>query len=141
VGAVLHGTRSGKAGNPPDAEYEGTINYCSNIANGASYNAVIHKDGTLCELVHPGNAAWHAAEMNSTWMGVAFCQAVDGEVISDAQYKSAAWYLRTYLKGMFGVPLTVGGTLFQHKETAQGKSYGKSDVGGGFEWSLLQQYL
>jgi hypothetical protein len=42
---------------------------------------------------------------------------------------------------MFGVPLTVGGTLFQHKETAQGKSYGKSDVGGGFEWSLLQQYL
>jgi N-acetyl-anhydromuramyl-L-alanine amidase AmpD len=111
------------------------------MANGASYNAVIHVDGRLCELVRAQEAAWHAGEMNATHMGLAFCQAVEGEVITDAQYRSAAWYLRTYLKGQFGVELVPGKTLHQHKETAQGQRYGKSDLGLGFTWGQLQPYL
>lgn len=141
IGCVLHGTRSGKPGNPPDAEYEGTIRYCSNPANEASYNAIIHANGTVCELVHPNEAAWHAEEMNQTHMGLAFCQAVDGEEITDAQYRSAAWYLRAYLRGQFGIAPTLGASVMQHKDTAQGQRWGKSDVGRGFSWDKLAQYL
>jgi N-acetylmuramoyl-L-alanine amidase CwlA len=125
LGTVVHASRSGKAGNPPDAEYEGTISYCSNPANEASYHAIIHRvTGNLAEIVPPGSAAWHAEEMNQTHLGVAFAQAVEGEPISEAAIKSLAWYIRTYHRGMYGLPYDPS-RIVQHKDTEPGPALGQ----------------
>lgn len=79
--------------------------------------------------------------MNQTHLGLAFCQAIDGEEITEEQYKSAAWYLRSVLQSQFGVIPTPGVTVVQHKDTAQGKRWGKTDVGRGFRWERLAAYL
>src|SRR5690606_21208268 len=64
-GIVIHGTRSGRRGNANEGV--GTVRYCCTPGT-TSYNFVIDRDGTVFELVPPGRAAWHAAELNHHWL-------------------------------------------------------------------------
>ncbi len=141
-GIVVHGTRSGQPGNP--SEGVGTVNYCCTPGT-TSYNFVIDTDGTVYELVPPGMAAWHACELNRHWLGVALAQGTRDDPITDAQHATLAWLLRRLcreyeipfrrLTGLAG-PLADCG-IVEHKDTDQGRGYGKSDVGPQLDWARL----
>lgn len=143
LGACFHGTRSGHPNNP--TEGTGTVGYCLTPGT-TSYNFIIDWDGTIYELVPPGTAAWHAEELNYTFLGVAFAQGVESDPITREQHASARW-LVTKLSGEHHFPLRrIPGTLAgpwadkgltQHMDTAQGRRWGKSDVGPNLDWSLI----
>lgn len=141
-GIVVHGTRSGRAGNP--TEGIGTVNYCCTPGT-TSYNFVIDRDGTVYELVPPGTAAWHAQELNYNWLGVALAQGVVEDSITDGQQASLYWVLRKLcdqyeipfqrLTALAGPQADKG--IVEHKDTAQGQGHGKSDVGAQLDWAKI----
>lgn len=140
LGVVMHGTRSGRATNP--TEFTGTINYCSDPRNKASYNAVIDRDGTVAELMDPRLSAWHAGYLNSLFLGLAFAQSLPDEPITDDQIESAAQLVAEWSDG-FGFPAVWTGDtrshqypppgITEHRLTWQGRSYSKTDVGANFD--------
>jgi hypothetical protein len=143
---VLHGTRSGRANNPN--ELQGTINYCSNLLNKASYNAVVDRDGTVVFLMDPRLASWHAGYLNSFFLGLAFAQGTADEAITPDQFESAARVVAEW-SNRFDFAATWTGDsrrvnypppgITEHRLTMQGSNYGKTDVGAGFDGSLFTQ--
>jgi hypothetical protein len=141
-GIVVHATRSGTMNNPNEGI--GTVNYCCR-AGTTSYNYIIDRDGSVYELVPPGRAAWHAAELNYNWLGVALAQGHVDDPITDQQHETLAWLLRMLCQ-QYEIPLkrlaTLAGPkadrgIVEHKDTAQGRGYGKSDVGAQLDWRKL----
>jgi N-acetyl-anhydromuramyl-L-alanine amidase AmpD len=134
---VIHSTR-GNAVNA-DVEFRGTLNWFSNPQSQVSAHIVIGPDGTVAEVVAPDLMAWHAGQHNSTHLGVELAQPRQGDSITEAQYRSLAWWLRRQ-GARYGFPLTRT-NLPEHRETAQGKTLGKSDVGAPYSYAVLARYL
>lgn len=138
---MLHGTRSGVANNP--TEGIGTVNYCTTPGT-TSYHWILDTDGTIYELVPAGYAAWHAAELNYNYLGLAFAQGTKDDPITDEQHASARWLIARECK-RWGIPPVhlawlpgVGGWgVTEHMTTAQGVRFGKSDVGYRLSWEAL----
>ena len=139
-GIVLHGTRSGRAGNP--SEGTGTVNYCLTPGT-TSYNWILDYDGTVYELVPPGVAAWHAGFLNHNFLGLAFAQPTASDPITDAQHASARWLIARE-SARYGFPAVrkpwLSGTstwgIGEHMTSDQGAAFGKSDV-GNLDWSRI----
>jgi N-acetyl-anhydromuramyl-L-alanine amidase AmpD len=137
-GVVVHGTRSGRLGNP--TEGIGTVNYCTQ-AGTTSYHQIVDVDGTVYELVPWGTAAWHAGRLNHQWLGIALAQSTEDDPITDAQHRSLEWLLRK-AAAHYGFPYRrvfseAESGITQHMDTQQGRSFGKSDVGKHLSWARL----
>jgi N-acetyl-anhydromuramyl-L-alanine amidase AmpD len=135
-GCVLHATH-GK-GRSLEAEYAGTLAWFQNPASEVSAHIVIAADGTICEVVPIDTIAWHARRYNGSWLGIEFVKrdpALYKDVLTDAQYKAAAWWLVQMSRG-FGFPLTEH-TLPEHR-TIQSD---KIDIGAGFDRAALMAWV
>lgn len=136
-GCVIHSTR-GNASSWQN-EFNGTLNWFKSPASQVSAHIVIAADGTVATCVDDALVAWHAGEHNTDMLGVEICQSRLGEQITGAQYRSLAWWLRR-MSAKYGFLLTLN-HLPEHKDTAQGKRVGKSDVGNPYSFLVLKQYL
>lgn len=72
-GVVLHGSRSGKAGNPLDAEYRGTAAWCVNNPDGLGWHATIG-EGRVAVHLDPKEWGWHARSASRHYIGVEIAQ-------------------------------------------------------------------
>lgn len=132
---IIHATRSGVSQNP--TEFEGTLNYMRKPGTTSS-NWVISRAGVKCRVVNDDKQAWHAAEDNDNSWGIELEQGAEQDGFTDLQMEALADVCRGYMAD-FGVPPVHAKTSQQpgfigHQETAQGKSYGKSDPGNRFDW-------
>lgn len=93
-GIVLHGSRSGVAGNPKDKEYLGTARYEVSNPNGLGWHATIGEHKVAVHL-DPKEWGWHALQASKTYLGVEFAQAVEGEPITDAQVAALVDWIKT----------------------------------------------
>lgn len=93
-GIVLHGSRSGAAGNPKDREYLGTARYEQSNPNGLGWHATIG-EGKVAEHLTPREWGWHALQASKAYLGVELAQAVEGEPITDGQVAALADWIRT----------------------------------------------
>jgi N-acetyl-anhydromuramyl-L-alanine amidase AmpD len=141
-GCVVHGTRSGTENNV--SEGIGTVRFCC-TPNTTSYNFIIDTDGKVYELVPAGTQAWHAQELNRNWLGVALAQGTVRDRITDEQHRALRWLLQR-LSADYHFPLnrleslagpTADRGVVEHKDTAQGRRHGKSDVGVELDWSRV----
>lgn len=135
---MIHSTRGG--GTDYEREEQGTVNWFLSTASGVSAHCVIGYSGRITHMVHPDHQAWHARSLNATHLGVELVQPRQGNPISDAQYRSLAWYLRHYLQGRYGV-LPNPESCPEHRHTMPGSQDGKSDVGLPYSWTEVAKYL
>jgi N-acetyl-anhydromuramyl-L-alanine amidase AmpD len=99
---------------------------------------VIAADGAICEVVDPDLQAWHAKLYNATHLGIEFVKrdpSLYHDVLTDAQYKSAAWWL-TWMSRTYEFPLTRD-TLPEHREVQSDKI----DIGSGFDRAALMAWI
>jgi hypothetical protein len=133
IGCVLHATRGGAA--TPDAEFRGTLAWFTSTKSQVSAHVVIAADGTIAECVDPTLIAWHARSYNATHLGLEFVQARAGDSITDAQYRSAGWWL-AQMSRRFNFPLD-DARLPEHREIPPGRAEGKTDIGPPFDRQKL----
>lgn len=93
-GVILHGSRSGVAGNPKDREYLGTARYeVSNTAD-LGWNATIGENRVAIHLT-PQEWGWNARGSSDNWLAVELAQATVHEAITDAQVAALADWIKT----------------------------------------------
>lgn len=93
-GVILHGSRSGRAGNPKDTEYLGTARYEQSNPAGLGWNATIGEDKVAVHLT-PQEWGWNARAASDDYLGVEIAQATVDEPITDAQVDALADWIRT----------------------------------------------
>lgn len=97
LGVILHGSRSGKAGNAKLAEYNGTANWEVNNPDGLGWNATIG-EGRVAVHLDAKHWGWNARAASGLFLAVEFAQATVDEAISDAQVDAfCAWMRRDVL--------------------------------------------
>lgn len=125
-GVILHGSRSGRAGNPKDAEYLGTARYEQNNPNGLGWHATIG-NGKVAVHLTPQEWGWHALQASKVYLGVELAQATVDEPITNEQVVALADWIKTrVLPAWPGLPLHFPSHAEADRE--QGVSQGKSDV-------------
>lgn len=138
-GVVLHATRSGRATNTLEQEYRGTVNYMMRPETVSAQALVGPSEVTF--LVEMENLAWHAQENNRTHLSAELAQPTLETSLTNFQYEATAEILKAWAK-VYGFPLTQVFSeyepgLVEHKDTSQGKRWGKSDVGPQLDWEKL----
>lgn len=93
-GIILHGSRSGAAGNPKSQEYLGTARYEVNNPDGLGWNATIG-EGRVAVHLDPTQWGWNARGASDDYLGVELAQATVDEPISDAQVAAFVDWVRT----------------------------------------------
>jgi len=137
VGCVMHSTRGNSS--TVEGEFRATLNWFGNPGSQVSAHIVIAADGTIAEVVDPSNVAWHAGFHNDSYLGIELVQPRLGDMITDAQYRSAAWWLKR-MSERFGFVLNEG-NLPEHRQTAQGVQVGKTDIGQPYSVARLKAFL
>jgi N-acetyl-anhydromuramyl-L-alanine amidase AmpD len=135
-GCVLHATH-GK-GATLEQEFAGTLAWFQNPASQVSAHVVIAADGTVCGVVHPDLQAWHAKSHNADHLGIEFVKRdphLYKDVLTDAQYKSAAWLLLDWAR-VYAFALDEF-TLPEHREIQTDKI----DIGEGFDRDKLMEWI
>ena len=126
AGIILHGSRSGKAGNPPMDEFLGTCRWAVDPESGLCWHATI---GPNVWAAHLTAREWgyHAPEHSRRYLGVEFAQPTVNDSITDAQVAAfVAWYRRELLPAW--PTMTPAALLLPaHAEMSSGKKDGKSD--------------
>ena len=125
-GVILHGSRSGRPGNPKRAEYEGTARYEQTNPGGLGWHATLGMNRVALHLT-PQEWGWHAMQASRVYLGVEFAQATVDEPITDEQVAAfCAWFERHVRPVWPGLPLH----LPSHAEADRefGVNQGKSDV-------------
>ena len=133
---MLHATHG--RGSTLEKEFAGTLAWFSGPTSEVSAHVVIAADGTLCTVVLSNMQAWHARSYNATHLGIEFVKrdpAVYTDVLTDEQYKTAAWWL-VQMSRAFGFPLN-SWTLPEHR-SIQGD---KIDIGAGFDRKRLMEWI
>lgn len=104
-GVILHGSRSGVAGNPKDKEYLGTARYEVNNSAGLGWHATVG-EGRVALHLTAREWGWHALQASKVYLGVEFAQAVEGEPITDAQVSAFVdWFKREVLTVWPNLPM------------------------------------
>lgn len=104
-GVVLHGSRSGSAGNPKQKEYLGTARYEQSNTLGLGWHATIGENVVAVHLT-PQEWGWHALQASKVYMGVEFAQATVDEPITDAQVNAfCAWFKKYVAPAWPSLPL------------------------------------
>lgn len=121
------------------SEGRNTVSYCTTPGT-TSYGYLIDFDGTIYELAGDWLAAWHATYLNRRSRSTAFAQANAGDPLTDAQVKSFRWLCQKQAREGL-VPLRRAATendagWIEHKDSAQGRAWGKSDV-GTLDWGRV----
>lgn len=138
---IIHATRSGVSMNP--TEYRGTINYMLTPGTVSSH-WVVSRTGIRARVVPDTLMAWHAGVDNPYAWGIEVEQGVESDGFTEVQLAAVLSICKGY-RDDFGV-LPVHATGFGphpaygfigHQETAQGRSYGKSDPGHLFPWDAF----
>src|SRR5262245_1018355 len=125
-GVVLHGSRSGVAGNPKDKEWLGTARYEVNNPDGLGWHATIG-EGKVAVHLTPQEWGWHAKAASQVYLGVEFAQATVDEPITHGQVLAFADWLKTrMLPGWPGLPLHFPSHAEVDREFNQ--QQGKTDV-------------
>lgn len=127
-GLLLHGSRSGKAGNPKATEALGTANWCLNNPDGLGWHATIGENEYYIHM-KPNEWGWNAFSASDKYIAVEFAQATVSEAISDAQVDALVDYVKKYVLPVYPtLPLV----LKTHSEVeASGETVqtsGKTDV-------------
>lgn len=135
-GFLMHGSRSGKAGNPIDAEYRGTAGY-------EQSNRQREADGTPWKLgwqatignrkvaLHMTPREWghHAGGASRHYIGVEFAQGTEGDAITDDQVAAFVDYARTRVLTVWpDMPMTFKSHAEAEASGETGVTYGKTDV-------------
>jgi N-acetyl-anhydromuramyl-L-alanine amidase AmpD len=130
VGVILHSTRGGTA--DAATEYAATIRWFMASNSLCSAHRVIGAEpGMHAQLVDGNLIAWHAGQDNQTWLGIELCQPHLGDPITDYQIETAAQVVAAWCR-KYGIEPSRS-TIKEHRETAQGASCGKSDIGLPFD--------
>lgn len=96
LGVILHGSRSGAAGNPLDREYVGTASY--EVSNGASlgWNATIG-DGRVALHLGPNQWGWNARSASKFYLAVEFAQPTVDDPITEGQVSAFCDWFQQYI--------------------------------------------
>lgn len=129
MGVIIHSTRGNAA--TVELEWQATLSWFANSASQVSAHVVVAFDGTLAQVVPPELVAWHARANNNKRVGLELVQPRPGDPISDAQYRTAAWWIKQIAR-QFGFPLTHPAIQEHWEIDAQ-----KSDVGPPFDLARL----
>lgn len=132
---IIHCTRSGVSMNP--SEFVGTLNYMRRSGTTSSHLVIGREANQTARVVPDNRQAWHAGEDNDNAWGIEICQGVEVDGFTEEQLLQVIIAGRHYVE--LGVPLrhaanSTEGGFIGHQETAQGKSFGKSDPGRFFPW-------
>lgn len=127
-GVILHGSRSGVAGNPKASEYTGTANYEVNNTADLGWNATIGENIVAVHLT-PKEWGWNARNSSQKHLAVEFAQATVDEPLTDAQVDAfVAWLKERVLTVYPDLPLAFP-THAELDGTAEYGTYdGKSDA-------------
>lgn len=129
-GIILHGSRSGKAGNPKATEYLGTARYEVANTDDLGWNATIGENRVAVHLT-PQEWGWNARAASDDYLAVEFAQATVDESITDAQVAAFCDWVTTRVLPTWGAtfPL-VFPTHAELDGTAEYGGYhdGKTDV-------------
>lgn len=93
---MLHGTRSGQPYDP-DREFNGTLNYVRNGADGKGWNVTIGP-GIYSQHMAPNQWGWHVGSNSSRFIGIEFAQGQLDSIITESQIQTAAWWLLNVAK-------------------------------------------
>lgn len=93
-GIILHGSRSGKDGNPKAAEYLGTARYEVNNPDGLGWHATVGENVVAVHLT-PREWGWNARAASDKYLAVELAQATVDEPITDAQVDALADWITT----------------------------------------------
>jgi len=124
---MLHGSRSGKAGNPMAAEFLSTCRWCVTNPDELAWHCTVG-DGVYAVHLDMQHWGWHAREASRTTIGVEFAQPTVDDAIIDSQVTAfAAWYRAVVLPAWphLAMPNLL---LPAHSETVPGVRDGKTDV-------------
>jgi hypothetical protein len=125
-GVILHGSRSGAAGNPKQKEYEGTARYEQSNTAGLGWHATLGM-GKVALHLQASEWGWHALQASKVYLGVEFAQATVDEPIEDAQVDAfCAWFKKHVLPVWPNIPLHFPSHAEADVEFHQ--QQGKSDV-------------
>lgn len=125
-GVILHGSRSGVAGNPRDKEYAGTARYEQTNPNDLGWHATIG-DGVVAAHLSPLEWGWHALRASKVYLGVEFAQPTVNDAITDSQVDAFVDWFKTRVQPAWPtLPLRFISHAEADKE--QGVAQGKSDV-------------
>lgn len=132
---IIHCTRSGVKANP--TEFEGTLNYMAREGTTSSH-WVVSRLGIKARVVADDKQAWHAGNDNDNAWGIEIEQGVEEDGFTMPQMWAVVDICRGY-RDDFGVPVrhvhdSTSGGFVGHQETAQGRSWGKTDPGRWFNW-------
>jgi hypothetical protein len=127
-GVILHGSRSGKAGNPKATEYLGTARYEVNNTADLGWHATIG-EGTVAVHLDPRQWGWNARGSSSHFLAVEFAQATVDEAISDAQVDAfCAWLTERVLPVWPALPMFFPTHAELDGTPEYGPKDGKTDV-------------
>lgn len=127
-GIILHGSRSGIAGNPKDREYTACANWEVNNPNDLGWNATIGERKVAIHLP-PQEWGWNARAASDDYLAVEFAQATVDDPITDAQVTAFADWVKTrVLVAWPGLPMHMPTHAEVEKSGETGQVDGKSDV-------------
>jgi hypothetical protein len=125
-GVILHGSRSGIAGNAKQREYEATARYEVNNPAGLGWNATIG-EGVVAVHLTPKEWGWHALANSKAYLGCELAQATEGEPITDAQVDAFCDWFRLHVLPVWPeIPLHLPSHAEADREI--GVSQGKTDA-------------
>ena len=103
-GCIWHGSRSGKASNPIEAEYKGTANYEVGNPDGLGWSATIgHYKVAL--HIDPSMWGWNARAASDDYLAVEFAQPVEAANITGGQVEAfCQWWVKYAKKKWPNIP-------------------------------------
>ena len=128
-GFILHGSRSGAAGNSKAREALGCANWCVNNPDGLAWHASIGENEYYVHM-NANQWGWNARGVSDEYVAVEFAQATEAEDITDAQVNAFVHWAQTVVLPVYpNIPLV----LVTHAEVDGTAAYGgqfdgKTDV-------------
>lgn len=108
MGVILHGSRSGRAGQPNEAgrhtEFVGTAQYAVNEPGGLGWNATVGHDEIAIHMLH-SQWGWNARAASNKYLGVEFAQPTEAWPITDGQVRAFCWFVKEARKTWSHLPL------------------------------------
>lgn len=106
LGFILHGSRSGKVGNPKNTEALGCANWCINNPDGLGWHASIGEDLYYVHM-NANQWGWNARGASDNYVAVEFAQGVVQEPITDGQVRAFVHFVQHQILPTYpNIPIT-----------------------------------